>query len=147
MDHRFQDKKYRLADFHKEVAVRCPSCHRKAIATVDYEQKKAKMICSYCGHLETKETLLNHLGMLDYFETSANVYFDAELWYLYPFKDDYFFAYNHSHLIYLEQYIGSKLREHKNRTHFTLLEKLPKFYHEAKNRESLLKLIEKLKRK
>jgi len=85
--------------------------------------------------------------MLDYFETSANVYFDAELWYLYPFKDDYFFAYNHSHLIYLEQYIGSKLREHKNRTHFTLLEKLPKFYHEAKNRESLLKLIEKLKRK
>ena len=39
------------------------------------------------------------------------------------------------------------LREHKDRTHFTLLEKLPRFYHEAKNREVLLKLIAKLKAK
>jgi hypothetical protein len=39
------------------------------------------------------------------------------------------------------------LREHKDRTHFTLLEKLPKFYHEAKNREGVLKIIAKLNNK
>jgi hypothetical protein len=39
------------------------------------------------------------------------------------------------------------MREHKDRAHFTLLEKLPKFYHEGKNRTALLKIIEKLKKK
>ena len=47
--------------------------------------------------------------------------------------------------MYLEKYISATLREHKDRTNFTLLEKLPKFYHEAKNREGLLKIIAKLK--
>jgi len=36
-------------------------------------------------------------------------------------------------------------REHKDRQHFTLLEKLPAFYHQAKNRDGLLKVIGKLK--
>jgi len=58
-----------------------------------------------------------------------------------------FFAYNLKHLEYLEQYIAAGLREHKNRKGFTLLEKLPKFYHEAKNRGALLRIIQKLKMK
>uniref|UniRef100_UPI004047227E hypothetical protein n=1 Tax=Polaribacter sp. TaxID=1920175 RepID=UPI004047227E len=90
---------------------------------------------------------MTHLGFAAHYQTSANSYFDAALWYAASFKNDYFFAYNEAHLLYLEQYIGAKLREHKDRSHFTLLEKLPKFYHEAKNREALLKLIEKLKKK
>ena len=55
--------------------------------------------------------------------------------------------FNREHLDYLEAYISAMLREHKDRTHFTLLEKLPRFYHEAKNRDTLLKLIAKLKNK
>ena len=78
---------------------------------------------------------------------AAHAYFDAALWYSAPFKNDTFWAYNPEHLTYLEDYITAKLREHSDREHFTLLEKLPKFYHEAKNREGLLKLIEKLRAK
>ena len=63
------------------------------------------------------------------------------------FKNDVFWSYNHEHLAYLEQYISATLREHRDRSHFTLLEKLPKFYHEAKNRDALLKIIKKLKNK
>jgi hypothetical protein len=63
------------------------------------------------------------------------------------FKNDVIFAFNGDHLNYLENYISANLREHKDRNHFTLLEKLPKFYHEAKNREALLKIIQKLKNK
>ena len=63
------------------------------------------------------------------------------------FKGERFFAYNGEHLAYLERYIAATLREHKDRTGFTLLEKLPKFYHEAKNREALLKIIQRLKSK
>ena len=56
-------------------------------------------------------------------------------------------AYNEAHLDYLEKYISATLRQHTDRKHFTILEKLPKFYHEAKNRSDLLKIIEKLRRK
>ena len=113
----------------------------------DYEEKKAKLTCMHCGFHDVKDTLLTHLGYTANYKADASAYFDVETWYCAPFKNDFFFAYNEAHLLYLEQYIGAKLREHKDRSHFTLLEKLPKFYHEAKNREALLKLIDKLKKK
>ena len=78
---------------------------------------------------------------------AAHAYFDAELWLKASFKGEEFWAFNRAHLDYLEKYISAKLREHKNRTHFTLLEKLPKFYHEAKNRQGLLNVIHKLRKK
>lgn len=147
MQDRFQDQNYRLTHFQEEVAVACPKCHKKALTTVNYEEKKAKLTCMHCGFHDVKDTLLTHLGYTANYKADASTYFDVETWYLAPFKNDFFFAYNEAHLLYLEQYIGAKLREHKDRSHFTLLEKLPKFYHEAKNREPLLKLIQKLKKK
>ena len=78
---------------------------------------------------------------------TSNQFFDVELWLQADFKNEQFWAYNDEHLNYLERYISATLRGHKERTHFTLLEKLPKFYHEAKNREALLKIIAKLKSK
>lgn len=147
MQNRFQDQNFRLSHFQEEVAVACPKCEKKALAAVNYEDKKAKLTCIHCGFREVKEALLTHLGHTNHFKAPASDYFDVEPWYVASFKNDIFFAYNEAHLLYLEQYIEAKLREHKDRSHFTLLEKLPKFYHEAKNREPLLKLIYKLKRK
>jgi len=69
------------------------------------------------------------------------------LWLQAPFKNQSFVALNRKHLEYLERYIASEHRDYKDRTHFTLLEKLPLFYHEAKNREGLLKIIARLKQK
>lgn len=86
-------------------------------------------------------------GQSGNWKVAAHFYFDAPLWLEASFKNEVFFAYNLAHLNYLEHYISARLREHKDRTHFTLLEKLPKFYHEAKNREALLKIIIKLKQK
>ena len=60
-------------------------------------------------------------------KVAANEYFDAELWYMAPFKSEEFVAFNREHLDYLEAYTSAQLREHKDRTHFTLLEKLPRF--------------------
>jgi len=147
MQHRFHDQNYRLNDFQNEVAVVCPKCQKKALATLNCEDKKAKLICTYCGYHYVKDTLITHLGFTANYITEASAYFDVEPWYYAPFKTDVFLAYNEAHLLYFEQYIGAKLREHIDRSHFTLLEKLPKFYHEAKNREPLLKLINKLKKK
>lgn len=147
MDKRFQDQQFRITQFYQEVAVECPACQRKAFATVDFDVGRAKLICTHCGFLQVQDTTVIVSGIQAQLKAAAHSYFRASLWYQAPFKDDYFFAYNEAHLLYLEQYIGAQLREHKNRTHFTLIEKLPKFYHEAKNRTALLKLIGKLKDK
>lgn len=147
MSQRFQDQNLRITHFQEVVAVACPKCQHKATATVSYEEKKARLVCNACGLLVVKATQLTYLGLTTNYEVAAHAYFNVELWYSTAFKNEVFFAYNEAHLLYLENYISAKLREHKDRTHFTLLEKLPKFYHEAKNREALLKLIVKLKKK
>ncbi len=144
-DDRFQDQNYRLTHFQKEVAIVCPKCQKKALTTVNYEEKRSKLTCTYCGYHDVKDTSFDYLGHTNQFEVAANLYFKAELWYMTAFKNEFFFAYNEPHLLYLEKYIAAKLRENKDRKHFTLLEKLPRFYHEAKNREALLKIIQKLK--
>lgn len=144
---RFQDENKTLSDFQKEVLVICPVCKQKAVAKADYEIKSARLLCNNCGYNKDITTKSSMFGVMGNWVVAAHLYFDADLWLKAPFKDDFFFAYNNQHLDYLEKYISAGLREHKDRTHFTLLEKLPKFYHEAKNRESLLKLIHKLKEK
>ncbi|MDZ7648635.1 MAG: hypothetical protein U5K54_16435 [Cytophagales bacterium] len=141
--HRFQDDNTRLSDFYEEVWVVCPSCSRKAIAKRNDETKNQLLFCVHCGYNKSVSAKIKG-GWVD---TAAHEYFETDLWLETPFKSDIFWAYNLKHLLYLKQYIAAGLREHKDRTHFTLLEKLPKFYHESKNREALLKLIEKLEQK
>lgn len=139
---RFQDENLNLSNFYKEVWVVCPSCANKAIARVNFENNTARLLCLSCGYNKETSTAIVKNGTI---KTAANYYFQAVLWLKIPFKNEVFWAYNDKHLMYLEKYISATLREHKDRTNFTLLEKLPKFYHEAKNREGLLKIIAKLK--
>ncbi|MGN0002153.1 MAG: hypothetical protein ACI35V_01845 [Sphingobacterium composti] len=147
MTNRFTDQNKRLTDFQTTVWVECPSCTKKAIAKVDYETAKAILFCESCGYNKQKNTESTVFGVKGNWNLDAHSYFDAELWLKHPFKNEVFFAFNGEHLEYLEQYIAADLREHKERTGFTLLEKLPKFYHEAKNRKALLAIIQKLKKK
>ncbi len=140
---RFQDENLLLSHFYQEVWVVCPSCEKKAIAKVNFETKTARLFCTGCGYNKETTTAIKNGSI----EMPANQYFQTELWLQAPFKKDVFWAYNDKHLEYLDRYISATIREHKDRAGFTLLEKLPKFYHEAKNREGLLKIIAKLKSK
>ena len=143
MINRFQDENLLLSEFYKEVWVVCPSCAKKAMGTVNFENQIARLFCIHCGYNKETSTAVNSVSI----ETAANHYFQAELWLQAPFNNEVFWVYNQKHLAYLEQYISATIREHRDRSGFTLLEKLPKFYHEAKNREGLLKIIAKLKTK
>ena len=140
---RFQDENLLLSDFYQEVWVVCPTCAKKAISKVNPETKTARLFCLHCGYNKETTTAIKN-GTIN---MPAHQYFQVELWLQSSFKKDLFWAYNDKHLEYLERYISATIREHKDRVGFTLLEKLPKFYHEAKNRESLLKIIAKLKSK
>lgn len=141
---RFSDENLTLADFYAEVWVACPACARKATARADHELKLARLTCPHCGyHKEVATTLSEKMALVQ----PAHGYFDATLWLQAPFRDETFLAYNDRHLAYLEAYIRGTLREHRNRQGFTLLERLPKFYHLAANRKPLLRIIETLKAK
>lgn len=144
---RFNDQNKRLADFQTEVLVVCPSCGKRAVAQVDYEERKARLICTSCGCAKEATTETRILGVVGNLEIAAHHYFSAGLWLQAPFKNDLLWAYNYRHLEYLASYIEAVLREHSDRSHFTLLEKLPRFYHDAKNRTALLKIIDRLRRK
>ena len=147
MTQRFSDQNHRLSHFYDHVDVVCLGCGKKATATADHEKKEARINCLHCGYSKITGTAIEVMGMRGHLKVAANEYFDAELWYTAPFKNEEFMAFNREHLDYLEAYISATLREHKDRTHFTLLEKLPRFYHEAKNRDALLKLVAKLQNK
>lgn len=142
---RFNDENKNISEFRRDVLVVCPKCGKKAFTRVDYENNSARLFCENCGYNKQKTTDAAVFGHSGNWQLSADSYFDAELWLKASFKNNVFWAYNLSHLEYLEKYISANLREHKDRSHFTLVEKLPKFYHEAKNREALLKIIERLK--
>lgn len=144
---RFNDHNKRLTAFQTEVLVVCPSCHKQALSSVDYANKKSRLLCSSCGYNRVKTTETRIFGIKGHLELAAHVYFRVELWLELPFKGEVIWAYNYAHLDYLESYISATLREHKDRSHFTLLEKLPKFYHDAKNRTALLKLINKMRKR
>lgn len=141
---RFQDQGKVLSDFYSEVWVVCPACAKKALAKVNIETNTVRLYCLNCGYNKEISTKLSPNATI---MMAAHDYFGASLWLQSSFKNDVFFAYNGAHLDYLERYISANLREHNDRSHFTLLEKLPKFYHEAKNRPRLLKIIAKLKLK
>jgi hypothetical protein len=144
---RFHDQNKVVSDFYQEVWVVCPTCDKKAVAKADYKGKCATLLCEYCGYNKCATTEIYFFGIKSHATTAAHFYFRATLWLQHPFKSDVFWAYNGQHLNYLEEYIIAKLREHRDRKHFTLLEKLPKFYHEAKNRKALLAIIKLLRKK
>ncbi|MDR2276164.1 MAG: hypothetical protein LBF27_34990 [Sphingobacterium sp.] len=144
---RFNDQNKRLTAFQTKVLVVCPSCRKQAVASVCYADKKSLLLCPSCGYNREKTTEIHLFGIKGHLEVAAHVYFSAELWLEHAFKGEVVWAYNHAHLDYLESYISATLREHKDRSHFTLLEKLPKFYHDAKNRTALLKLINKMRKR
>ena len=141
---RFLDGNLRLAEFMDEVWVVCPVCSKKATALRIPDRDSARMSCLSCGYARELSTKAeNGMSII----MPAHAYFNAVLWLQMPFRKHLFQAYNGLHLTYLEQYVSADIRESRDRTHFTLLEKLPKFYHAAGNRVALLKIIAKLRQK
>lgn len=74
--------------------------------------------------------------------------YNLPLWFQKEVDGELFWAYNQEHIDYLERYIGADLRERNSKANYSssLVARLPKFVKEAKNREKLLKIIEKWKK-
>lgn len=140
---RFKDANLTLDAFSDRTLVVCPKCKGKAIVKKTDDPDSADLHCLSCHYINSKPI---NIKDRDY-SLTTDYYFNCELWLQASFKNELFWAHNYEHLVYMKQYIGAGLRERNDREFFTLVEKLPGFIKSAKNRDKLLKLIDRLEKK
>lgn len=141
---RFVDDGRWVGSFLNEVLVHCPQCDR--CATI--RESPARLICRHCGYVK-EEVRWNSLGP----NTSDE---SISLWLQRPCCGETLWAFNSSHLLWLESYVAAHLRERKHQNledkpdenwcrNSSLASRLPRWMTSAKNREEVLRNVEKLK--
>jgi endogenous inhibitor of DNA gyrase (YacG/DUF329 family) len=140
-----------LVRYNLIVKRNCDNCGKGIEILVPNQNEKADSIavrCPYCGVTRTFEPR-NEEYRLVYTETgkATDPVFHLPLWFQAEVKGELFWAFNREHLLEIRSYVNSRLRERQTTTHTTMVERLPTFIKQAKNREAILKAIDKLVQK
>lgn len=129
-----------LSDFAQHNIVECPNCHKRAdVRVIDNLKKKyvntspSKITCLHCGYNKTLKngSFSENLTLFLTINCSENT-----LW-----------ALNEAHLQWLEDYIGAAHRTRPLSSNQSLASRLPQWMTSSKNRQIVLKGIQKLKNK
>lgn len=140
-----------LVRYNSIVKRHCDNCGKKFESIIPNQKQKVDTItipCPHCGTTRTYEPR-NEEYQIGYMTRgqAADPIFGLPLWFQAAFKGDLFWAYNRDHLSEIKSYVSSKLRERQTTTHTTMVERLPNFIKDSKNRDSIIKVIERLERK
>ncbi len=135
LTHRFSA---RLNPLLEEFLVVCPGCQHPALIRGTHE---VSLTCTHCGNIET--CIPGTKGFKSLWWDSVDPYFRHPLWLQTECCGETLWAYNRRHLAYLQEYVGAKLRD-SGAPKRTLGNKLPKWMLLAKNRDDVLKGIERL---
>lgn len=135
--------------FENKIRTNCDKCGSPIRVLIETRKKvkKLNVQCGSCG--QSYQLQPDHAEIHVVFKDLGNAtdpYFELPLWLQGEIKGNVFWAYNYEHLEYMKKYIEAKIRE-RHPVHMTLLAKLPNFIKYAKNREDLLKLVERLETK
>jgi hypothetical protein len=127
---------------------RCASCLEPLSSTVEGRKKIPAYINVVCAACLTVNRVKENWEayVLPYNKNGLNdPVFGLRLWYQIEVKEELLWAYNERHLAEIKAYVASALRERTTtRYKMTMVEKLPEFIKLAKNREEILKAIEKM---
>jgi hypothetical protein len=144
---RFRDPMVWLQDFEDEILVRCPACDACALVLAPPKQNgggrpRAARLCLRCPTCglgkDASPSGATYGGPFD-------PYFQLPLWLQAECCGEVLWAYNAEHLDLLESYVGAKLRERGlDRRWSSMLERLPTWIKSAKNRDEVLRGIERL---
>ncbi|NVK51401.1 MAG: hypothetical protein HWD85_00595 [Flavobacteriaceae bacterium] len=145
----------------------CTSCSFKTIERnwSGYYQGFINLSCGYCGtrithctkpikEIYAKENVTctschkkRAYGLLwaPYkSNTATDPFFGYDLWLQIEVKNNILWGYNKEHLTYIRTYIEATLREDNSRHKYSLIANLPQWMVLAKNRDSIVKKIDKL---
>ena len=110
----------------KYLNVKCTACNKINIVSENWTEIMLKY---------------NDVGILD-------PAFGLPLWYVDSVKGKELWAYNLEHLQEIKAYVGAKLRERSTQSFkMTMVEKLPDFIKDAKNRSEVVKCLERMESK
>jgi DNA-directed RNA polymerase subunit RPC12/RpoP len=149
MDVRFRDP---AADLHtflaEDIAVVCPRCHSRALVTTRPVERRAVMswprrfVCPACVHTEA----WSPTGRRAHWAVAADPFFRLPLWLQADVRGHRLWAFNTTHLTFLEHYVAATLRERPlGFSGMTLIAKLPAWLKSAKLRPDLLRIITRLR--
>jgi hypothetical protein len=142
MNIRFKSQRLSIYKFYNKIIIHCPKCQKKAfIEKIDKNKNdifsKEILYCNYCGY-NKKGTLIFNSKLFDlWLKTDCN---GKELW-----------ALNEEHLKYLKEFVQAKIRERKKDDELgwsnqSLESRIPNWIKSAKNRDKILKCIQKLEK-
>ena len=151
---RFGYHRATFVDFMAESLVVCPNCSCCAIVTsAGTTGTKSfvphRLVCSHCG-LAKEEP---HRGLnRGWSDTPEDGVFHLPLWLQSTCCRHVLWAYNGSHLRFLNDYVGAELRERRRSPEHgwcnaSLASRLPKWMQLAKNRNEILRVIGKLEQR
>ncbi len=147
---RVKDSRKTIYSFFDSFLVKCPHCNSLAIVTRSDRSKKdifaaRKFSCKICGAAKDNSNR-NIISISE----NKDPYFNYSLWLSAPCSNNILWAYNLEHLNFIEEFVRGKLRETPpdpiyGYSNQSLFSRLPKWIQSRKNRDKILKVIEKMK--
>ena len=133
----------------------CDKCGRYyRVHIYDDSKQQFSMLnvsCPYCGSIMPgKVQKTSPCIIIEGIKSGREPFFGFELWFLTEYRGKLIWALNREHLTYLIDYLSAELREKpsgENTTMRTQADMLPAFFKTAKNREGIIKCLEKLNKK
>lgn len=138
-----------------EVLVECPRCgqcasHKPIDRKIDQRDWFAprRLVCSHCALVQDWNR--NIISSLWLASPPREGYFNAILWIRGTFRSHDIWAYNWRHLELIEQYVAAKHRLHVRDAEFgwanrSFVNRLPSWLVAAKNRDDVLRAIDRIK--
>jgi hypothetical protein len=147
------DRGENIDDFMREIAVVCPKCESQAQIFVVNNADAGfftarRLVCPRCAF--TREWNAKTFRRITRTSPLTEGFFGARLWLQTACGNETLWAYNITHLTFIENYVCAKQRKRARREdgswhNRSLSSRLPKWIGAAGNRETILKAIEKLK--
>jgi hypothetical protein len=156
MADRFKDTEETIYSFTNNISVRCPRCAKRALVSrPDFDPENpfrltiARVICEHCAYAREQKPEKMTIG------APVDCFFNLPLWLQIGCCGEILWAYNEPHLSLVENFVRADLREDSRATvkpayywHnvSSLSMKLPTWLKLAKNRDEILKAIERLRK-
>jgi hypothetical protein len=150
---RFRDPLTRVYQFTDNVLARCPACDGCAVVLrnlgePEYGPKtssgslriRRRLRCGACGLFKDEFTSASLIG------GPVDPFFRLPLWLQADVRGHVLWAYNVQHLDLLESYVAARLRERRALPgSMSMLARLPTWLKAAKNRDEVLRVINRLR--
>ena len=134
---------------YKAVVKRnCPQCGEIIYHSQDNFKNppdELEVLCTNCNFKAAYiPSISNYSSSPDIKGLKGDPYFGFPLWLQTEVKGNLFWAFNRDFLNEIKNFVEADLRENKTRYHMTMTSRLPEFIKTAKNRDAVLKAIERM---